>query len=139
MDYTDHTVGFFTQYSFNHEHKFNLDAGLRADYLSEYGWFALPSVAVLIHAGEHLSFRINGGTGYKTPNLLEITESAINASVTYFPLAQDIEPEKSTGGTIEWNYRKIFGNDLTLFINQTFFYTQIEHAILPQYRRADYV
>ncbi len=130
-DYTYHTGGLFAQYSFNLEKRINLQAGLRTDYHSEFGWFVLPSAAVLVHAGKNFSFRINGGTGYKTPNLLEIMESSITGGGTSFSFSSNMEAEESTGGTGEWNFKKIFSNDASLFINQTFFFTRVTSAILP--------
>ncbi len=128
--YSDHTVGLFSQYSLSISKKINLQAGLRGDYHSVYGWFVLPSAAMLIHTSEHFSIRINGGTGYKTPDLLEVEENSFYDNSVLPQFTAGIKPEKSVGGTAEWNYTKIFGKDLSFFFNQTFFLTEIEHSIM---------
>ncbi len=127
----DNTVGFFSQYSFSVPDKINLDLGFRIDHHNQYGWFALPSVAMLIHSGKSLSFRINGGTGYKSPELLELVENEYYQNKASSSLSSGIRAENSIGGTLEWNYKKVYENDLSLFINQTFFITQIRHSVRP--------
>ena len=128
-NYDYHTVGIFAQYSFNIESRLNLQAGVRADYQNKFGAFVLPSVAALIHASREFSIRVNGGSGYKVPNLLEILglEEGINTPNGTLALT----PEHSYGGTAEWSYRKFFDKkELSVFFNQTFFYTWVQHAII---------
>ena len=131
-NYNYHTGGVFAQYSYSIENKLSLQAGLRGDWHSAYGFFVLPSVAMLIHATHELSFRVNGGSGYKTPNLLDI--ASLNEDITSFIATSTLQPEHSYGGTAEWNYRKFFKDkELSLFINQTFFYTWVQNAIIETY------
>src|SRR5262249_16370842 len=113
--------------------KMNLEAGVRSDYHSVYGWFVLPSTAVLFHTGKNFSLRLNGGTGYKTPNLLELTENSFVDNSSNAQFSSNIDAENSVGGTFEWNLKKILGNNTSVFINQTFFITQIRHSIIQVY------
>jgi outer membrane receptor protein involved in Fe transport len=102
---------------------------VRGDYQNKYGVFVLPSAAVLVHANREFSVRINGGTGYKIPNLLEIL--GLEEGINTIPSSTNLTPERSYGGTAEWNYRKLFDKQgLSLYINQTFFYTWVQHAII---------
>jgi outer membrane receptor for ferrienterochelin and colicin len=129
QNYDYHTAGLFAQYSYNVDGKLNLQAGLRGDYQNKYGFFILPSAAILVHATKEFSVRINGGTGYKIPNLIEIL--GIEEGVNTIPSISSLVPERSYGGTAEWNYKKYFDNvGVSLFINQTFFYTWVQHAII---------
>ncbi len=132
-DYMEHTFGLFAQYALTIPDKINLQAGMRSDYHSTYGWFLLPSAAVLFHAGKNFSIRLTGGTGYKTPNLLELTSNSFYENVPSLQLPSGIVAENSAGGTLEWSFKKIFANNTSLFINQTFFITQIRHSILQAY------
>jgi len=128
-NYSYHTGGLFVQYSYNVENKLNFQMGVRGDYQNKFGFFILPSAAILVHATKEFSIRINGGTGYKIPNLVEILglEEGINTS----PITTNLVPERSYGGTAEWNYKKYFDKTgVSLFINQTFFYTWVQHAII---------
>ena len=131
-DYDRHTIGLFSQYSLNIEKKINFQAGLRADHNSHGGWFVLPSVAALIHTNRNFSFRINGGMGYKIPNALEISETSLIPGGSDILPGSDIQPERSLGGTLEWNYNKKFGEESSLFFNQTFFITRITDPILVE-------
>jgi outer membrane receptor for ferrienterochelin and colicins len=128
-NYSYHTGGVFAQYSYNVENKLNLQIGLRGDYQNVYGFFILPSAAILVHASRAFSIRVNGGTGYKVPNIVEIM--GLEEGINIIPLTTNLSPEHSYGGTAEWNYRKLFDrHGLSLFINQTFFYTWVQHAII---------
>lgn len=128
-NYSYHTGGLFAQYSYNVENKLNLQIGIRGDYHNVYGFFVLPSAAILVHANKEFSIRINGGTGYKVPNILEIL--GLEEGINTIPATTHLNPEHSYGGTAEWNYRKLFDKQgLSVFINQTFFYTWVQHAII---------
>ncbi|MFH0760365.1 MAG: TonB-dependent receptor [Bacteroidota bacterium] len=128
--FTDHTTGLFVQYSYQKEKKISLEAGIRGDYHSQYGWFILPSIAVLLHATKELSFRVNAGSGYKTPNIIEYIDVSNPGAAYGIASADDLKAERSFGGTVEWNYHKIFENDLSLFINQSFFLTDIINPVV---------
>ena len=128
-NYDYHTGGLFAQYSYNLENRLNLQLGLRGDYQNKYGFFILPSAAILVHATKEFSIRVNGGTGYKIPNIIEILGQ--EEGVNRLPATLNLSPERSYGGTAEWNYRKYFDKiGVSLFVNQTFFYTWVQHAII---------
>ena len=128
-DYGYHTGGIFAQYSFNLENRLNFQAGIRGDYQNKYGFFFLPSAALLVHATKEFSLRFNGGTGYKVPNVLEIL--GLEEGINTIPTGLSLNPERSYGGTAEWNYKKFFDKKgVSVFVNQTFFYTWVQHAII---------
>lgn len=128
-NYDYHTGGLFAQYSYNWENHLNLQLGVRGDYQNKFGFFILPSAAILVHATKEFSIRVNGGTGYKIPNMVEIL--GMEEGIHTIPSATNLIPERSYGGTAEWNYRKYFDKlGVSLFVNQTFFYTWVQHAII---------
>jgi len=128
-NYSYHTGGLFVQYSYNVENKLNFQMGVRGDYQNKFGFFILPSAAILVHATKEFSIRVNGGTGYKIPNLVEIL--GLEEGINTIPSTTNLIPERSYGGTAEWNYKKYFDKTgVSLFINQTFFYTWVQHAII---------
>jgi outer membrane receptor for ferrienterochelin and colicins len=132
VNYTYNTIGIFAQYNYTIENRLNLQLGLRGDWLDVYGFFVLPSAAILVNATKELSFRVNAGSGYKNPDLLEI--AGLNEDITSVVSSAKLLNEYSYGGTAEWNYRKLFGSSgVSLFINQTFFYTWVEHAVIENY------
>lgn len=128
-NYDYHTGGIFAQYSYNVENKLNLQVGIRGDYHNKYGFFVLPSAALLVHATKEFSIRVNGGTGYKVPNFVEIL--GLEEGINSIPASTYLIPEHSYGGTVEWNYKKFFDKkELSVFVNQTFFYTWVQHAVI---------
>ena len=150
-DYKHHTEGAFLQYELNVPNKINIEAGIRADHVvndflplfethNTKQWMILPSVAMLVHATKYLSFRVNAGSGYRMPNEFDFIDISriggqyiwwewppYNSHVTVYPLADNIRAVTSLGGTFEWNYKKNFGDESSLFINQTLFITSLRH------------
>lgn len=64
------TPGLFAEYSFKYDEKLSLLAGIRADYSSEYGFFATPRFNVRYSPWQWWNLRASVGMGYRSPNLL---------------------------------------------------------------------
>ncbi len=128
-DFANNTIGAFIQNTWNIQDKTILEAGLRNDYQFTYGNFLLPRLAVFHRFDAHWATRAGIGFGYKTPNALapQNTDYAIQ---DILPLPANIEAEKSIGYNLEGNYKLTWGEENTLFINQAFFLTQINHPII---------
>lgn len=124
------TIGGFVQNSYFMNKTFTLETGLRADYNPDFGLFSLPRLSLLGKINDAWSLRIGGGLGYKLPTIF--TEEAEN--LTYeniLPLSIDnTEAEKSIGGNFDINYKTYFGEDWTLSVNQLFFLTQLQDALV---------
>ena len=130
-----HTAGLFAQYNYVIPDRLNLQVGLRGDYQSKYGFFVLPSAALLVHANKEVSVRINWGSGYVVPDILDIAGQ--NDNITSYISSAKLLNEHSHGGTVEWNYKKLFSNKgVSLFINQSFFYTIVSHSVIDYYNSA---
>lgn len=133
--HTYHTVGIFAQNNYIIDNVLNFQLGFRFDWQNAYGFFALPEAGVLYHINKDFSIRVNGGSGYLTPDLLDIAE--MNETMTSRIATSGnllSETEYSLGGTAEWTYNKIFADGKTaLYVNQTFFYTWVRNAIIEQY------
>ena len=127
--YKRNTIGLFSQYSLNIQDEMNLQTGIRADWNDAYGWFVLPSAAIVIHLDEDFYVRINGGSGYSIPNVLDATDNSNGASYA-FSSASSLHPERSIGGTAEWNYKSIINKGTSLYFNQTFFLTSIRNVVI---------
>lgn len=129
-DYNQTTIGAFAQNTVNLSEKWALESGLRFDYSPDYGFFALPRVALLANFNASWSARLGGGLGYKLPTIF--TEEAEN--LTYqgiLPIDHDAtEAERSVGANFDVNYKVLLGDEWTLSVNQLFFYTRLKESIV---------
>ena len=125
------TFGGFVQDGFQITDKFSLEAGLRLDFVKDYGTFALPRVSLLYKFTENLTSRIGFGFGYKTPSIF--TEDAeILLFENVFPIGNSLKAERSRGGTFDVNYRNTIGEKFSYSVNQMFFYTEISDPLVLQ-------
>jgi len=128
-DYDYVTTGFFLQDDWKATEKFLLEGGLRTDYQNEFGFFILPRLAVMYKFSKEFYTRVGSGSGYKLPTIFstEAEEAGIN---NIRPLSKNIKPEKSTGGNLDFNYKKRLGEESSLTFNQSFFITQINNPLV---------
>lgn len=129
-DFSNTTLGAFSQLTANLSENTIAEAGLRFDRHNRYGNFLLPRVAVFHRFSEAWASRAGIGLGYKTPNLL--AQQTIDYDIEDIqPLPANAAAEKSIGYNAEVNYKKEFGTGSSLFINQAFFLTQLNNPIVP--------
>ena len=129
--YNYNTLGAFVQNTWNAAGKFTLESGLRGDYHNHYGFFVLPRLSGLYKFNTDFYARLGGGMGYKAPNVF--TEDAERVEFrNVLPInSADNKAERSYGTNFDLNYRMgLFDNQVSLSVNQLFFYTRVEHPIL---------
>lgn len=132
-DFTSTTTGIYAQHTWDISQKISLESGLRNDIVhyrnenyTNTEYFLLPRVSALFKINNKLSSRIGGGLGYKSPTLFtEQTEGMQYRNV--LPLNK-VSSEKSSGATIDFNYKTPITNELYFTINQLFFYTVIRNS-----------
>ena len=125
------TFGGFVQDAFQITNKLSLEAGLRVDFVKDYGTFALPRVSLLYKFNDNLTSRVGFGFGYKTPSIFtEEAETLLFENV--YPIGNSLKAEKSKGGTFDVNYRNTIGEKFSYNINQMFFYTEISDPLVLQ-------
>lgn len=129
-DYQNTTSGAFIQNTTDLSDKWALESGLRTDFNSEYGTFVLPRVSLLFKVNSELSGRIGGGLGYKLPTIF--TEEAEGLTFQgILPIDENLtEAERSIGGNFDINYETVIGDQLTFSLNQFFFYTRLNNALV---------
>ena len=90
----------------------------------------MPRVSVLYKISNNISSRIGGGLGYKIPTIFtEQTETMQYKDL--LPL-DNVDPEKSVGGTADINYKTMILPQLSFSINQLFFFTSISKPLVLQ-------
>ncbi len=132
-NYQQLTVGAFVQNTLKVNEKFNLETGLRGDYVKEYGFAFLPRLSALFKFNSNLSSRIGGGLGYKTPTIFA-EESERMQYKNVLPVDKNVNKlERSYGVNADINYKTKFADgEVSFSINHLFFYTRITDPLLLQ-------
>ncbi|WP_348822890.1 TonB-dependent receptor plug domain-containing protein [Flavobacterium aestuarii] len=129
------TAGVYAQDTWDAAEKIKLEYGARLDNVSfsninykKNQTFILPRISGLYKINNQLSTRLGGGLGYKIPTAFtEQTETIQYQNV--LPL-NNVEAEKSIGGTLDFNYKAKLADELLFSINQMFFLTQINKPLV---------
>lgn len=130
--YEQNTFGVFAQQDLSFNERWGLETGFRLDYNDDYGWFALPRMALLYKATPKVSYRLGGGLGYKAPSIFtEDTERLAFRNLRAFNL-NDLDAERSYGGNFDINYKTALGNEWTFSLNQLFYYTRLTKPVVLQ-------
>jgi len=110
----------YVQEEFGFGEKWDLVAGLRASYHTNYGFHAAPKVSLLFRQ-MFLNFRASAGTGFRSPSLKELYLNFDHFGEWYIIGNPELEPESSRyiSGSVEfskpWNNSSvtIYRNALT--------------------------
>ncbi|AHM61578.1 TonB-dependent Receptor [Flammeovirgaceae bacterium 311] len=129
-DYSNTTIGAFAQHTWQLQEQLALESGLRTDYNTNYGTFVLPRLSFMYKPVRKFTARLGGGLGYKLPTVFtEEAEAMVFRNV--LPItAADAKAERSYGGNFDINYSTGIGENITFSLNQLFFYTQLQDALV---------
>lgn len=131
LNYDLITGGFFVQNNWKPVEKLIIETGLRADYVNQHrNIFILPRVSAMYKFNKHFTSRIGGGLGYKAPNVF--SEEAEEKSFRRIqPLNLSFnKPERSIGYNLDVNYRGQLTDEVSISVNQLFFYTRLQSPLL---------
>ncbi len=124
------TIGAFGNNTTDFSEKLILESGFRTDYSPDWGFFALPRVSLLWKVTEKLTSRIGGGLGYKIPDIFTEEASQLNFQ-NVLPIDKDnINAERSYGLNFDLNYRGTIADKITFSVNQLFYLTSIDNALI---------
>lgn len=129
-DQTDITYGAFVDNIYNISDNWILETGLRADYNPDFGFFPLPRVSLLYKNDSGFSSRIGGGLGYKIPDIFTEEAEFINFENVLGIDKSSLNAERSYGINLDFNYQKRLFETLGFSINQLFYVTAINDALL---------
>ncbi len=129
-NYHQNTAGVFIQNTWNLNKWIQSEAGLRGDYVFNYGFAFLPRISVLFKISPRFTSRAGGGLGYKTPTIF--TEETERIQYQYvLPISPDSNKlEKSYGVNWDFNYSSRIFEGLSFSANQLFFYTRIRDPLV---------
>lgn len=138
-DYQQTTLGAFLQADIDITSWLSIEAGLRTDYVIDYGTAILPRLSFLFKPTDKLSSRLGGGLGYKQPTIFT-EESERIAYRNVLPIDKDKNQlERSWGVNWDVNYTTgLFDDQVRFSVNHLFFYTRLSHPLLMKPIGDDY-
>ena len=138
-DYQQTTLGAFLQADIDITSWLSIEAGLRTDYVINYGIAILPRLSFLFKPTDKLSSRLGGGLGYKQPTIFT-EESERIAYRNVLPIDKDKNQlERSWGVNWDVNYTTgLFDDQVRFSVNHLFFYTRLSHPLLMKPIDDDY-
>ena len=128
------TLGGFTQNLYKANSWFSLESGLRIDYNSptsndKLKLALLPRINGLFKINDHFSSRIGGGIGYKMPSPFN-EEAEARGYQNLQPINfNTTKIEKSYGTNADINFKTRL-EEVSLTVNQLFFYTYLQNPII---------
>lgn len=129
-DYNQITYGAFAQNTVKANDWLDIETGLRGDYVVDYGFSLLPRVSALFKINNQLTSRVGGGLGYKTPTIFTEESERIQYQKVR-PIDSDFNTlEKSYGVNFDINYKTYITDDLSLTVNQLFFFTNVDNPLV---------
>lgn len=129
-DYNQITYGGFVQNTLKAKEWLDIETALRGDYVIDYGFSLLPRISALFKINPKLTSRLGGGLGYKTPTIFTEESERIQYQ-NVLPINSDFNKlEKSYGANFDVNYKTNITEDISLSINQLFFYTNVDTPLI---------
>ena len=130
-DQSQSIAGGFVQGTYPFSEQFTLEAGLRSDYVVNYGWIVLPRVSALLKVSPQLTSRLGGGLGYKSPSIFT-EEAEARQFQQVLPISVETTAlERSIGGNWDVNYRTgLFQDQVILSVNHLLFITRLTEPLL---------
>jgi outer membrane receptor for ferrienterochelin and colicins len=129
-NYDQTTFGAFIQNNFHATKWLELEAGLRGDYIVDYGFALLPRVSALFRINEKVNSRIGGGLGYKTPTIFTEESERIQYQRVLPISSVQNKLERSYGANWDVNYRtSLLDDQIGFSINHLFFYTFLNNPL----------
>ncbi len=130
LDYFNSAFGVFGQNNCSVSEKLKIESGLRIDITNRQKVFILPRLSFLYKINQKLSSRVGGGLGYKMPTIFS-EDAETKAFKNILPLDfSKLNAEKSYGFNADINYKTTITEDISLSVNQMFFFTAIQNPLI---------
>ena len=129
-NYNQLTTGVFVQNLTAINDWLSIESGLRGDHVVDYGFAVLPRLSALFKINKKLTSRMGSGMGYKTPTIFSEESERIQYQ-NILPVNSEINKlERSYGANADINYITSITGNVSLSINQLFFYTYLNSPLL---------
>jgi outer membrane receptor for ferrienterochelin and colicins len=100
----ENTGGAFFEYAYNYLEKFNLVAGMRADYHNYYGIFFTPRLHLRYAFTPNSVLRLSGGHALRTPSIFSDNMHLMASSRDWIIISSDPTKPYSLNAEQGWNY-----------------------------------
>ncbi len=119
---SERATGVFTEYAYNKSDKFNLVAGLRADYHNYYGLFFTPRLHMRYGFNNSKSvIRFSGGRALKTANILAENMNLMVSSRQWNLMTSNLDFPYGLNPEIGWNVGFNFMQKFNLNYREAYF------------------
>lgn len=129
-NYNQITYGAFIQNTFKVKKWLTVETGIRTDYVRDYGFSILPRISALFKISDKLNSRFGAGLGYKTPTVFTEESERIQYRNIRPIDSESNTLEKSYGFNFDVNYKTNLTDELSLSVNQLFFYTNVDKPLI---------
>jgi outer membrane receptor for ferrienterochelin and colicins len=127
-DYHFATAGIFIQDDWSLGKRWVLETGIRNDNQNRYGNFLLPRLSVLYRISPEWSLRAGGGLGYKSATIFD-AQTEETAYKDVLPIGDTVRADRSAGLNADLSYSGTIWEDSRVTIDQSFFYTAVDHPL----------
>jgi hypothetical protein len=127
--------GTFFEYTYTFLEKFNLVAGLRADYHNIYGVFATPRLHIRYAPVENTIIRLSAGRGQRTANIFSENVGILASSRELVIEGDNSNKPYGLDAEVAWNYGVNITQHFTLdyregLVSLDFYHTNFENQIV---------
>jgi outer membrane receptor for ferrienterochelin and colicins len=129
-DQKDLTAGSFVNNVTDLSDNWILETGLRTDFTTDWGFFALPRASVLYKSNGRFTSRLGGGLGYKIPDLFTEDAERLNFQNVMSIDKNVLVAETSYGLNLDFDYGFAITDKIDFTINQLFYITAIDDGLL---------
>jgi outer membrane receptor for ferrienterochelin and colicins len=135
FDRQETVPGAFFEYTYSHLEKFNLVAGIRADYHNLFGAFITPRLHIRYAPTEKTIIRLSGGRGQRTANIISENTGLLASSREIIIQGGENDKPYGLNPEVAWNYGINFTQHFTLdyregLISLDFYRTDFENQIV---------
>jgi len=127
--------GAFFEYTYKHEDKFSLVAGLRGDYHNNYGFFATPRMNMKYSITDKTVIRVAAGRGQRTASIFSENIGFFASSRKFVLHSQNNSNPYGLEQEVAWNYGmnftqlfNVFGSEAVFAIDA--YHTRFENQIV---------
>ena len=128
LDRQELTPGIFAEYSYKYAEMLSLVAGVRADYSTQYGFFATPRMNIRYTPFEWWTLRGSVGMGYRSPNAIS-DNSFLLPSTRAIHLTDTVKQERAVNAGISMTFYIPLGSR-QLQLSTEYYYTHFLNSLI---------